>query len=70
MIFTIDGLKSNISVVAEKYKLCRSVKRAIASVEIEGYKLDEEQKAFCLEFVSGNMKKEEFINTMLERHRA
>lgn len=43
---------------------------AIASVEIEGYKLDEEQKAFCLEFVSGNMKKEDFINIMLERCRA
>ena len=43
---------------------------AIASVEMEGYKLDEEQKEFCLEFVSGNMEKEEFINIMLERCRA
>lgn len=42
---------------------------AIASVEIEGYKLDDEQKAFCFEFVSGNMNKDEFINLMLERCR-
>jgi len=42
---------------------------AIASVEIEGYKLDDDQKEFCFEFVSGNMNKDEFINLMLERCR-
>lgn len=43
---------------------------AIASVEIEGYEVDEQQKAFCLEFVSGNINKEDFINLILERCRA
>lgn len=44
-----------------------TLKSAIASVEIEGYKFDEMQKKDCLDFVSGKISKEEFIKLMLEK---
>ncbi|MBQ4630952.1 MAG: antitoxin VbhA family protein [Clostridia bacterium] len=40
---------------------------AIASVEMEGYKLEENQKEHCLNFVSGKICKEDFIKQLLER---
>lgn len=48
--------------MSDRIKYEEALNSAIASVEIEGYKLDEQQKAFCLEFVSGNINKEDFIN--------
>ena len=54
----------------EILKYEEALDNAIASVEIEGYEIDSVQREFCLEFVSGNMSKEEFINNMLERCRA
>ena len=56
-------------VMNKKIDCVDALNSAIASVEIEGYKLDDEQKEFCFEFVSGNMNKDEFINLMLERCR-
>ena len=40
---------------------------AIASVEIEGYSVSKEEKDMCLEFVSGNISKEDFIKMIVER---
>lgn len=40
---------------------------AIASVEMEGYKLTEEEKKLCYDYVNDNIDKAEFIKTILER---
>ncbi|MBR5535179.1 MAG: hypothetical protein IKU60_00890 [Clostridia bacterium] len=40
---------------------------AVASVEIEGYKVTDAQKEICLGFVTGEINKDEFIKIMLER---
>ena len=56
--------------MSELSKYEDALNNAIASVEIEGYHIDEEQRTFCLDFVNGNISKEDFINTMLERCRA
>ena len=39
---------------------------AIASVEIEGYKLSDE-KELCMEVLNGKLTKDDFIKIMLER---
>ena len=39
---------------------------AIASVEMEGYKLSEYEKKLCLNVLNGEMTKEEFINALLK----
>ena len=44
-----------------------ALNNAVASVEIEGYEVTEFQKNSCLDFISGKMKKEDFIKLMLER---
>ena len=41
---------------------------AIASVEFEGYEIQEFQKKSCLEFVNGKINKDDFIKLMLERY--
>ena len=43
---------------------------AVASVEMEGYHINEPQKQFCFEFISGQINKEDFIKLMLERYKA
>ena len=48
----------------------KALDNAIASVEIEGYEISENQRNFCLEFVSGNINQDDFIKQMLERCRA
>ena len=40
---------------------------AVASVEIEGYEVFEYQKESCLEFINGNINREEFIKIICER---
>lgn len=42
---------------------------AVASVEMEGYKVTDSQKESCLDFVSGKINKEDFIKLILERCR-
>lgn len=44
-----------------------ALNNAIASVEMEGYDVNDSQKKICLEFVSGKIDKEHFIKIMLER---
>ena len=40
---------------------------AIASVEIEGYKLSDDEKELCMEVLNGKLTKDDFIKIMLER---
>lgn len=40
---------------------------AIASVEIEGYKLSDDEKELCMEVLKGKLTKDDFIKIMLER---
>lgn len=46
-----------------------ALNNAVASVELEGYSVSENEKTLCMEFVNGKMTKEQFINTVLERCR-
>ena len=39
---------------------------AIASVEIEGYNVTQNQREFCLDFLNGKMDKDNFIKVILE----
>ena len=39
---------------------------AIASVEIEGYRVTDEQKSQCLDFLSGKIDKDTFIQMVLK----
>lgn len=39
---------------------------AIASVEIEGYRVTDEQKSQCFDFLSGKIDKDTFIQTVLK----
>lgn len=40
---------------------------AIASVEIEGYKLSDDEKELCMEVLNEKLTKDDFIKIMLER---
>ncbi len=42
------------------------LENAIASVEIEGYRVTDEQKAQCLDFLLGKIDKETFIQMVLK----
>lgn len=39
---------------------------AIASVELEGYRVTDEQKSQCLDFLSGKIDKDTFIQMILK----
>lgn len=43
-----------------------ALNNAVASVELEGYEVTDTQKEFCLDFISGKINKEDFINLILE----
>lgn len=53
--------------VSADKKYAEALESAVASVEIEGYSVTQSQKELCLDFLSGKINKEEFIQTMLER---
>lgn len=40
---------------------------AIASVEMEGYKLSQKEKELCMDFIMNSISKDEFIKEILER---
>ncbi|MBR0365270.1 MAG: antitoxin VbhA family protein [Clostridia bacterium] len=44
-----------------------ALNNAIASVEIEGYHISDYEKQLCMSVLNGNITKEDFIQTMLER---
>ena len=48
----------------------RALKNAVASVEIEGYTVSEDEKRLCMQVLTGRLTKEKFIAQMLERCRA
>ena len=40
---------------------------AVASVEMEGYKMSDNEKELCMEVLDGKLTKDEFIKIMLEK---
>lgn len=40
---------------------------AVASVEMEGYKIADNEKELCMEVLDGKLTKDEFIKIMLEK---
>ena len=40
---------------------------AVASVEMEGYKISDNEKELCMEVLNGKLTKDDFIKIMLER---
>ena len=40
---------------------------AVASVEMEGYKISDNEKELCMEVLGGKLTKDEFIKIMLEK---
>lgn len=45
----------------------KSFNNAIASVEMEGYQISDEEKQICIEMIDGKITKEQFIKKLLER---
>ena len=45
----------------------KALNNAVASVEMEGYHISDQEKQLCMNVLNGSMTKEEFINTLLER---
>ena len=40
---------------------------AVASVEMEGYKISDNEKELCMEVLDGKLTKDDFIKIMLEK---
>jgi hypothetical protein len=45
----------------------RALNNAVASVEMEGYRVSEYEKKLCMDVLNGTLNKEDFIKIMLER---
>lgn len=44
-----------------------ALSNAVASVEMEGYKISDNEKELCMEVLDGKLTKDEFIKIMLEK---
>ena len=44
-----------------------ALNNAVASVEMEGYKISDNEKELCMEVLNGKLTKDDFIKIMLER---
>lgn len=44
-----------------------ALNNAVASVEMEGYKVSSDEKKLCMEVLKGKLTKDDFIKIMLER---
>ncbi len=44
-----------------------ALNNAVASVEMEGYKISDNEKELCMEVLDGKLTKDEFIKIMLEK---
>lgn len=53
----------NISIKEKEYAL----NNAVASVEMEGYRISEYEKRLCMDALNGVITKDELINKLLER---
>lgn len=51
-----------------RYK--EALDNAVASVELEGYRITDEQKAQCFDFLSGKIDKATFIQMVLKGYEA
>ena len=45
----------------------RALNNAVASVEMEGYRVSEYEKQLCMDVLNGKLTKDEFIKILLER---
>ena len=45
----------------------QALNNAVASVEMEGYKISEYEKKLCMDVLNGTLSKDDFIRKMLER---
>lgn len=45
----------------------QALNNAVASVEMEGYKVSEDEKKLCMDVLNGILTKDEFIKKLLER---
>ena len=45
----------------------KALRSAVASVEIEGYSVSEDEKKLCMDVLCGKLTKDDFIKIMLER---
>lgn len=44
----------------------RALNNAVASVEMEGYKISDTEKKLCMDVLNEKLTKDDFIKTMLE----
>lgn len=44
-----------------------ALNNAVASVEMEGYRISDDEKNLCLDVLNGKLTKDELIKIMLER---
>ena len=44
-----------------------ALNNAVTSVEMEGYKISDNEKELCMEVLDGKLTKDEFIKIMLEK---
>lgn len=44
-----------------------ALNNAVASVEMEGYKISDNEKELCMKVLDGKLTKDEFIKIMLEK---
>ncbi|MCI8403369.1 MAG: antitoxin VbhA family protein [Clostridia bacterium] len=45
----------------------RALNNAVASVEMEGYRVSDDEKKLCMDVLNGKLTKDDFIKIMLER---
>lgn len=45
----------------------KALDNAVASVEIEGYRVSEYERELCMDVLNGKLTKDDFIKIMLER---
>ena len=45
----------------------RVLNNAVASVEMEGYRVSDAEKKLCMDVLNGKLTKDDFIKIMLER---
>jgi hypothetical protein len=45
----------------------RALNNAVASVEMEGYRVSDTEKKLCMDVLNGKLTKDDFIKIMLER---
>ena len=50
----------------ERLRYQKALNDAVASVEMEGYRITAEQKAQCFDFLSGKIDKDTFIQLVLK----